>query len=86
MVLNPRDSRVWRCCLISYFHRDVKSEASLFDFIKVSIDSSAPGRCGNNSKTAFAKHMLHISVMSTSCEIDLRWIPENIFHDKSTLV
>ena len=32
------------------------------------------------------KHMLHINFMCLSCEIALRWMPPNIFYDKSTLV
>ena len=37
-------------------------------------------------KVQSAKHMLWIQFMSTSCEIALRWMPQDIFDDKSTLI
>ena len=43
-------------------------------------------RRGSNFKSVISKHMLWITFMGTSCEIALRWIPQNIFDDKSTLV
>ena len=40
---------------------------------------------GSNFQSVMFKHMLPIRFMST-CEIALRWVPQNTFADKSTLV
>ena len=45
----------------------------------------APGRCGNGFKSVISKHMLWITFTSSSCEIALRWMPENAFYVKSTV-
>ena len=51
------------------------------------INSLAPGRCDFNFKSVISEHMLQIKFMtSTSVEIALRWMPQNTFDDKSTLV
>ena len=51
------------------------------------MNSLVPGRCDSNFKSAISEHMLQIKFMSTSCEIALRWIPQNTFDvDKSSLV
>ena len=51
------------------------------------INSLAPGRCDCNLKSVISEHMLQIKFMSsTSVEIALRWMPQNTFDDKSTLV
>ena len=44
----------------------------------------APMRCDSNFKSVISQHMLWIKFMST-CEVVLRWIPQNTFDDKSTL-
>ena len=49
------------------------------------LNSSSPGRCGNDFESVISKHMLQIKFMST-CEITLRWMPWNTFDGKSTLV
>ena len=49
------------------------------------INSLSPGRCGNDFKSAISEHMLRIHFMST-CEIAVRWMPQDTFDDKSTLV
>ena len=43
------------------------------------------GRCGRNLNSVTSQHMLWNKSMGT-CEIALRWMPENTFHDKSSLV
>ena len=48
--------------------------------IDMDFNPLAPGRCSDKFK-----HMLQIKFMST-CEIALRWMPQNIIDDKSTLV
>ena len=45
-----------------------------------------PGRCGSNSKGVISKHILHTKFMSTSFDTGLRWMPQNTFIDKLTLV
>ena len=54
--------------------------------LKDIFNSLAPEWCGSNFKSVISKHMLRIKFMSTSCQIDLRWIPQNTFDDKSTLI
>ena len=39
-----------------------------------------------NLKSVISEHCLRIKFLSSSCEIDLRWMPQNTFDDKSTLV
>ena len=51
------------------------------------FNSLAPGRCGSNFKSVISKHIIWwINFMSTSCEIVLKWMPQNTFNEKSTLV
>ena len=50
------------------------------------INWLAPGRCGSNFKSVIFKHILRITFIKASCEIAPRWIPQNTFDDKSTLV
>ena len=50
------------------------------------INSLTPGRCGSNFTSVFLKVILEIVIFSTSCEIVLRWVPENPIEDKITLV
>ena len=49
-------------------------------------NSLDPGRCGSSFKSAISKCPLHINFMSNYCVIDLRWIQQNTFDDKSILV
>ena len=48
-------------------------------------DSMVCGRCGSNLKSVTSEHMLQIDLSST-CKIALKWMPQNTFDDKSTLV
>ena len=43
-------------------------------------------RGDNKFKSAILKYVLQMKFMSTSCEITLRWMPQNMFNEKSTLV
>ena len=49
----------------------------------------APGRCENNFKSKIFK-LYHVyiknSSLGTHCEIALRWMPQNLINEKSTLV
>ena len=47
---------------------------------------TAPRRCGSTLKNVVSKHLLRIKFMSISFEIDLKWMSQNTFDDKSTLV
>ena len=49
-------------------------------------NSLAPKRCGCDFISTFFKLILRIDVMNSSCEICLRWMPQNPIDDKSTLV
>ena len=50
------------------------------------INSLAPGRCWNCFTCVFLKLFLWIDILSSSCEIGLRWLPQKPTDDKSTLV
>ena len=43
------------------------------------------GKCIKNFENVISEHMLQITFMST-CEIALRWIPQNTLDEKPTLV
>ena len=49
-------------------------------------NSLAPGRRGSNFESVISEQRLRIKIMSTSCEIALRWMPQNLTDDYSTLV
>ena len=48
------------------------------------LNSLAPGGVGSNFKSVIWTHIM--DEVYTSCEIALRWMPQNTFDDKSTLV
>ena len=50
------------------------------------INSLAPGRWCSNLTCVISEHISWIKLMSTSCEIALRWMPQNTKDDKSILV
>ena len=50
------------------------------------LNSLSPGRCNSNFKCAIPEYMLQIKFMGTSCEIALRWRPQNTFDKKLTFV
>ena len=47
---------------------------------------SAPVRCGGNFKIVFFKLIFRTDTLVISCEVDLRWIPQNPTDCKSTSV
>ena len=50
------------------------------------LNSLAPGKCGNISISVFFKPSLQIDSLSTSCEIGFRWVSQKPIDDESTLV
>ena len=50
------------------------------------VNSLAPGRGSSDFKSVISTHKLWIKFMSTYCETALRWMTQNIFDDKLTLV
>ena len=50
------------------------------------FNSLAPGRCGCYLKLVIFKLVSRINILSISCEIVLRWTPQDVTDDKSTLV
>ena len=51
------------------------------------VNSLEPGRCGSSFKSFIYKHTLWIKFMlSTSCEIAHRWMPQGLMDDFPTLV
>ena len=53
---------------------------------KPRLNSSALGKCGSSFKSVIFKPILWIIIWSDNCEFALRWMPQNTFGDKSTLV
>ena len=49
-------------------------------------DDINPEKCGSDVKGVNSEHVLPIKLMSTCDDAVLRWIIQNIFDDKSTLV
>ena len=45
-----------------------------------------PGRCGNNFNSMMVKLIIPDSSLGTRCETPLRWMPQNLSNEKSTLV
>ena len=54
--------------------------------VTVSVNSVSPRRCGNNYKSVITQNMKPIELVSTSCEITLRWLTHNTTNGMSTLV
>ena len=50
------------------------------------MNSLAPGRCGSNLKTVTFKFISRIDILIISCEIALRWMPQDLIDEKSKLV
>ena len=50
------------------------------------VNSLVPRRCGCNLKSIIFKLISRTDVLCISCEISLRWMPEDLTDDKSTLV
>ena len=50
------------------------------------MDSLASGRWGYNLKSIIFKHISRIDVLSISCEIAFRWMPQELTDNMSTLV
>ena len=50
-----------------------------------SFNSLAPGRCRCNLQLIIFKLISMINILSISCEITLRWMPQNFTYDQSTL-
>ena len=49
-------------------------------------NSLAPGKCGNDFTRVFLKLILQSDILITSCEVGLRWVPQDLTDDQSTLV
>ena len=70
----------------------VVSHASAMVIVKctgsfwVHFNSLAPGIYGSDCKTVISEHMLWTNFMSTTCIITFRWMPKNVFDNKSTWV
>ena len=54
--------------------------------VLLGLNSLVPGRCGSNSKSVIAEHMLWVKFMRTSFEITLMWMPHINVGDKSTSI
>ena len=54
--------------------------------ISMLLNLLIPGRCESNFKSVIFERMLRIQYMGTCFEIAVRWMPQNIFDDKSSLV
>ena len=52
-------------------HNEYVCNRAIFFF-----NSSVPRKCSSNFKSALSKHILQIKFMGTSCEIDIKWMPQ----------
>ena len=76
--------RLW---LGAWWHQDIAWTNFDFSWVKsCGINTLATGRCGKYFKSVTSEHMLWIKLRSVSCDVALRWMPQNTFDDKSTLV
>ena len=50
------------------------------------FNTFAPGKSGSCYRSGIFEHTLPIKFRNTSCEIAFKWMPQNTFNDKSTLV
>ena len=55
-------------------------------FISMSVIDYAPWWCSSNFISVIFRLILQIDILGISCEIALRWMPENNFDDQSTMV
>ena len=53
---------------------------------EIGLSSLAPGRCGNNMWSIILKFIIQHSSLGSTCRIALRWMPQNLTNEKSTLV
>ena len=49
------------------------------------VNSLAPERCGSNFTSVVFKCILHMDILSTSCDIGHSWVPQSPTDDNSTL-
>ena len=54
--------------------------------ISLDFNSLVPGRCGSNFKDITFKLVIQNCSLCTRCEVALRWMPQNLTNEKSTLV
>ena len=50
------------------------------------FNSLSPERCGAKFECVILQHILRIDILSISCEITLKWIPQIFTDDKLTLI
>ena len=56
-----------------------------FTHLEAQFNSLVPGRWGCNLKLVIFKLTSRVDILSFSCEIALRWMPQDFTDDKSTL-
>ena len=61
--------------------REIKNVIQL-----MKVNSLTPGRCESNLQNVISDHILQIMFMGISYEISLKWMPQNTFDDKWTLI
>ena len=45
--------------------------------VMFNFNSLVPEKCRSNLRNVFCKHILWLDILSISCEIGLRWVPQN---------
>ena len=73
------DSRIMTCCGVTWTVGSGQGLISLFN-------SLVPGRCGSDFKSIIFKLSIKNSSLISSCQIPLRWMPQNLTFEQSTLV
>ena len=74
------------CSLNNFYHMTDTKLALCFHTLLCYLNSLPPGRGGSNFQNLILEHMLVIKVVGVSCEVALRWMPQNTFNNRSTLV
>ena len=77
---------LWLYNRINVDLRDSFTHPRLFYWHWESINSLVPGICGYYIKLVIFKLVSRINILSISCEIVLRWTPQDLTDDKSTLL
>ena len=65
---------------------DHRLQEYCFNISLQSANFLAPGRCGCNFKYIISKYISGIDILSISCKIPLRWMPQYLTEDMLKLV
>ena len=81
--------RILSTCVIPVWSNDMRYKYMIMfplQNLAHKVNSMAPGRCGSYFKSIICKFIIQNNSLGTHCEIALRWTPQNLTNEKSTLV